>query len=204
MFAAKIAASVTGTADNCQCVPRENIPHELSFKYVLNDETPFIFLKSAKGDTIFTDKSYISVQGESSMGTKRLVVRADYVQHRITNVMFETAGMGMTDQDCELKFSIGGGSMSVDIRKGDAETAILYYRALCAVANAQAHHANQLALFKELNRSVTFQLASGDAAAVDAVLRTAVSSNLANSTEVLKCLAPASYKAIFEEYLGKM
>ena len=33
------------------------------------------------------------------------------------NVQFETCGIGVTDLDCELKFSFGGQLISIDIKK---------------------------------------------------------------------------------------
>lgn len=201
--AAKVGvASFAGTADNCECVPRKSIMQEPSAKYLLLDETPYIFLKSAKGDSIFTDKAFVSVQGASAVGTKRLVVRADFHQHRLTNVMFESAGMGVTDQDCELKFSIGGSAVSVDIRKSEMETAVLYYRTLTALSIAQANQAASTAMFKDMSKHITFQFTSSNAATVDESLRTAFSTTLANNEQALQLMAPTSYKHIFEQYLG--
>jgi hypothetical protein len=148
----KIGADLAGTADNCTCVAREQFASELSSKYVLTGETIQIFLKSAKEDHLFTDQAYISVKGHTAGGMKRLIVRFDFHTWPITNVYFETSGVGLTDQDCELKFSIGGQNLSIDIRKQDLETGILYYRTLSAVAIAQSRAGKQLALYSGVKK----------------------------------------------------
>jgi hypothetical protein len=193
---------MTGTADNCECVPRHAFDNEVSIRYVLMDETPYIFLKSMKEDHIFTDKAYIVCRGNTSGGTKRIVVRLEYVSHHITDVMFESAGMGLTDQDCELKFNIGGHAISVDIRKQDADTGVLYYRTLCALAAVQVRNGSALALFRELNGKVKFHITEGNAASVGEALQATYAVNRATADATLESLAPLSYKPVFQQYLG--
>eukprot|EP01032_Pedospumella_encystans_P003924 gene3924-4640_t len=112
----KIGASITGTADNCECIPREQINQQFSSKFLLDGEIPFIFLKSAKEDHIITDRAYIAVRGETAGGMKRITYRVDFQGYPLSNVMFESGGMGLTDQDCELKFTIANQNVSIDIR----------------------------------------------------------------------------------------
>jgi hypothetical protein len=166
------------------------------------DETPFIFMKSLKEDHIFTDKAYISCRGHTSGGTKRIVVRLEYIKYYITDVMFESAGMGLTDQDCELKFSMGGQAVSIDIRKSDMETGILFYRTLCALAAAQSRNSSAYALVRELNGKVKFHVTEGSAAAVGDALHATYAVNQASAQALLDSLVPVSYKPIFEQYLG--
>jgi hypothetical protein len=201
--AAKIGVSMmSGTSDNCECVPRHAFNNEVSIGYVLMDETPYIFLKSLKEDHIFTDKAYIACRGNTSGGTKRIIVRMEYEKYGISDVMFESAGMGLTDQDCELKFAIGGHAVSMDIRKPDAETGVLYYRTLCALAAAQARNHSTLALFKELNGKVKFHITEGSAATVGEALQATHTVNQATAQATLEALAPLSYKHVFQQYLG--
>lgn len=204
MFAnAKVGiAALAGTADNCTCIPRDQIAHEASTKYLLLDETPFIFLKSAKADHIFTDKAYVCAIGDGAMGTKRMVSRLDFVSSAITNVHFESAGMGVTDQDCELKFAISGLPISIDIRKSEIETAILYFRTLCALSAAQANSTRALTMFRDFNK-ITFQINATSADAVGGALNTAYATNLANSQAAMELMQPTSYRAVFEQYLGR-
>jgi hypothetical protein len=56
-------------------------------------------------------------------------------------VAFETSGIGGTDLDCELKFVIGGGQISIDIKKAESDAAALVYRVLVAVSRAQVLNA---------------------------------------------------------------
>ena len=56
---------------------------------------------------IFTDKAFVAVFGEAAAGKKRLIRRWDFYDEYISEVVFETAGVGATDHDCELKFVIG-------------------------------------------------------------------------------------------------
>jgi len=188
-----LGASLVGTADNCECIPKELMHQQLSFRYLLNDETPFIFLKSAKEDHIFTDRSYIAVRGETAGGHKRIIYRADYHTSPIRDVMFETAGMGITDQDCELKFTIGGQCISVDIRKSEQDTGILYYRALTALMIAQARNAQQLALFQQITARTAIQTAEHNDSAA----------NAASAVAILDQMAPMSYASVFQGYIHK-
>jgi hypothetical protein len=149
---AKIGADLAGTADNCTCVAREQFGSELSSKYILEGEVIQILLQSAKEDHIFTDQAYISVKGRTAGGMKRTVIRFDYHNWPISNVYFETSGVGITDQDCELKLSIGGQNLSIDIRKQDLEMGILYYRTLSAVAIAQSRAGSQRAQYNSVKK----------------------------------------------------
>lgn len=197
MFGAKLA-SMAGTADNCECVPRAVMAKELSARYLLNDETPFVFLKSLKEDHIFTDRAYIAIRGQTAGGLKRIVYRADYYQYPISNVMIETAGMGITDQDCELKFTIAGQQVSIDIKKSDQDQAILYYRALSALAIAQARQAQQMALFTQINARTAIQV--GDATVSGDQTRN--SQSFSSAVSVLDLLSPMSYATLLQGYIS--
>lgn len=194
MFAVgkNLGASLVGTADNCACIPKELMPQQLSFKYLLNDEIPFIFLKSSKEDHIFTDRSYVAVRGETAGGLKRIIYRADYHMNPIRDVMFETAGMGITDQDCELKFTIGGQCISVDIKKSEQDTGILYYRALTALMIAQARHAQQLQLFQQITARTAIQTAEHNDSAT----------NAASAVAILDQMSPMSYANVLKGYIN--
>ncbi len=188
----KIGASITGSGDNCECVPRDQMAQQHSAKFLLSDETPFIYLKSAKEDHIFTDRAYVAVRGESTVGQKKLTYRFDYFIHHISNVMFETAGMGVTDKDCELKFTIGGQGVSIDIRKSEQETGILYYRALTALANAQAREAQQMNMFNQFNAKITLSASEQ---------KTVHDQTMANAQAALNHFAPMSYAQVLQAYI---
>ena len=196
----KIAADLAGTADNCTCVPRESVHQELSSKYLLNGETAYIFLKSAKEDHIFTDQAYIVSKGNTAGGLKRTIYRVEYCDNPISNVMFETGGIGVTDQDCELKFTIASHNISIDIRKQDQELGVLYYRALSALAIEHSRKAKQFGLFKVFRNSVNLHVTEG-AAGVKGVLDTIQASTLSDSLAAMDQLNAVSYLHVFEQYI---
>lgn len=139
-------SDVTGGADVCTCVPREQFGTDPAMQYVLPEEQPFIFLRATKEQYIFTDQAFICIRGNSGASTKRLVSRFDFDQHHLTNVRFETAGMSMTDLDCEIKFGISGEEISIDIEKRQTDSAIHCYRALVDLARTQHQNAVKLKL----------------------------------------------------------
>jgi hypothetical protein len=112
-------------------------------------EVPFIVLKSGKEEHIFTDHAYISSKGESAASTRRLVVRYSYYQNHFSQIRYESAGMGVTDRDVELKFVIGSTPVSIDIWKKEAETVIFYYKVLSAISSVQAKNSTMVQLAKE-------------------------------------------------------
>ena len=73
-----MVSDITGGADVCECIPKEQFSQEPFMKYILQDEIAFIYLKSKKEHFIFTDQAVIFVIGESGASKKRLVDRFDY------------------------------------------------------------------------------------------------------------------------------
>jgi len=195
----KIGASITGTADNCECIPRENINQQLSSKFLLEGEIPFIFLKSPKEDHIITDRAYIAVRGETAGGMKRIIYRVDFQGYALSNVMFESGGMGLTDQDCELKFTIANQNVSIDIRKSDQETGILYYRALTALAVAQARQAQQMKFYIQSSEKAMIQAAEpSDAHAA----QNRAAQNISHAVSLIEQLSPVSYATVLQSYIA--
>lgn len=194
----KIGASITGTADNCECIPREQINQQFSSKFLLDGEIPFIFLKSSKEDHIITDRAYIAVRGETAGGMKRITYRVDFQGYPLSNVMFESGGMGLTDQDCELKFTIANQNVSIDIRKSDQETGILYYRALTALAIAQARQVQSRQFYVQSSEKSMIQIAetSGANAAQNRATQ-----NISLAATLLEQLSPVSYASVLQTYI---
>jgi hypothetical protein len=161
-----IVSDVTGGADVCKCIPRDKIVDQEGMRYVMPDEKVYIYLKALKEEFIFTDHAIITVIGNSGRGTKRMVTRYDYGAYQLEHVRFETAGYGITDYDCELKFTIGGTDISIDIEKKETDTAVRYYRALVDVQRAQHHNALRLAttLKVALQREPRLNITSGEVA----------------------------------------
>lgn len=198
---AKIAADFAGTADNCTVVARSAIPHEASSRFLLNNEIPFVFLKSAKEEHIFTDQAYVSICGNSSVGTKRMVRRLDFFSYPISNVHFETSGVGMTDQDCELKFVMNNNHFSIDIKKAEMEAGIQIYRTLTALSNYQARNLSMLgAIGASMNhRNLHLTVGKDDLTSTLATLNSAAVTDVVN---VYNLVIPLSYQHIFMQYLG--
>lgn len=198
---AKLAADLVGTADNCAVLSKGDISKEASTKYLIEDEVAYVFLKSMKQEHIFTDRAYISVVGNSAAGTKRMVRRFEYYSNPFREVRFETAGYGITDQDCELKFIVGGRDVSIDIRKQETEKAVHVYRILTSLASFQERNSYLLTAITSAMNLRTLQLPSGK----DEVSTTVSALNSATITDVLNLhnqMVPVSYKHIFEQYLG--
>ncbi|KAF1777922.1 Bacterial Pleckstrin homology domain [Phytophthora cactorum] len=65
----------------------------------------------------------------------QIVERYDYKDSAIKHVKFESAGH--VDRDCEIKFHIGGKSISIDIAKGEQTSAQGIYKVLELLSRAQ-------------------------------------------------------------------
>lgn len=147
--ASRVMSEMAGTSDNCTCIFDSNrIRAESQYVglFVPHDEIPFMLLKCIKGEYIFTDKAFITVFGDAAVGKKRFVGRYDFYDNYISEVGFETSGIGATDLDCELKFLIGGNAVSIDIKKAEADAAAMVYRVLIAVSRAQVINAQKYKL----------------------------------------------------------
>ena len=131
----KLAADITGSADVCKVIPAEQIPQEVCVTYLLPGEKAYILLKSKKEEHIFTNLAYICCKGESAANTRRLTSRYNYYDAVVRDVQFETAGISVTDRDCELKFVIGGKHVSIDIWKNETEVAKGIYKTVVELSN---------------------------------------------------------------------
>ncbi|KAI9318862.1 hypothetical protein BDR26DRAFT_885243 [Obelidium mucronatum] len=103
-----------------------------------------MMFKAAKEIHLFTDLAYISIKGESAVSQKRFVDRIEFFEQIVSNVCFETAGMGITDRDVELKFEMGATAISIDIWKAEIESAKKLYRALLILSHEQAKNREML------------------------------------------------------------
>lgn len=138
----KLGSDLVGTSDNCVCIPRSRfLQEERLVSTLIPGEIAFIYLKAPKEEHVITDRAYIVIQGESATGVKRLVTRFPFSEYPISNVRYETAGMGITDSDCELKFFIAGQSISIDVVKKELDIVKTYYKALVVLSEAQSRNA---------------------------------------------------------------
>lgn len=79
------------------------------------------------------------MDGESAVSSKRTLKRYDYHLNEISNVSIETAGT--IDLDIELKFTIGGNVISIDIHKKYSTEVADIYKALLAISMTQNDNA---------------------------------------------------------------
>ncbi|KAI9318861.1 hypothetical protein BDR26DRAFT_409796 [Obelidium mucronatum] len=142
---------------------------------------------------------------------RRFIDRIEYTESIISNVCFETAGMGLTDRDVELKFQIGGHHISIDIWKNEIEGAKLFYKALLVLSHLQAKNKELLKLSLDAlprflpgkSEGVT-QYGEGiakeqlDQAAGFSYARTVI----ATAQYLQSQLIPRSYRDVFEQYLS--
>lgn len=197
MFTAtkNLMSEAIGTADNCSVVlQKDKARSESSFATLLvPGETPYILLKSIKKEYLFTDQGVLISSGEAAVGTKRLARRYNWFESPIRFVMFETAGYGITDLDCEIKFTIGSENISVDIKKQDDPNARIAVATLADLARVQSRNAQKLRLVESTLTRTVFNGAhlNGDA------------DERANINTLLDELNPLSYADVFERNLAR-
>jgi hypothetical protein len=145
--ASKLVGDAIGTSDDCLIVSREKIRLDSAFaEYLQTNEEVYLLFKAVKKEYFFTERAFVMVHGESAVGTKRLVERFEYSEFPINEVRFETAGYGISDFDCELKFRTGTRFINIDIQKAETSKAAAAYRLLVSLANAQCRNAKLLTL----------------------------------------------------------
>lgn len=162
-------------------------------------EIPFIFLKAPKEEHIFTDQAYISIIGETANSNKRLVSRFPYKTHPISDVEYETAGMGMTDRDCELKFRAGTAlHVSIDVVKAEITHVIHYFRVLNALAVAQTRNHNLYGLAKESFKKLEFKIEGN----LDPSVSEALTETFFKRAEMAEArYNPESYEGVFRQFI---
>lgn len=145
----KLTADITGSADVCKIIPAEQFAQEVAMTYLVPGEKAYFLLKSKKEEHIFTNLAYICCKGESAANTRRLTTRYSWSSYLVSDVLFETAGIGITDRDCELKFSTNGHAHSIDIWKNETEQAKQVYKCIVVLSKAMSKNATLMALASE-------------------------------------------------------
>ena len=143
---------------------------------------------------IFTDKAFIRISGPAAAGTKRTIIRLDWARCELGSVGFETAGIGATDLDCEVKFIIGGHQMSIDVAKAQQLEAIKIYRLLTKLCMVQQENVRLLNFTSKLP-AIHVHLSDGSDAGT--AMTSAVSQYV---NEMVAKFDPVSYKAVFDDY----
>ncbi len=144
------AAELLGRADVCAVLRpgTKEWSEAASTAFLMSEdgEVPLFVLKSKQDEYVFTDRSFVHLDGNSALSKKRLVLRYPYCTHEISQVMVETAGT--IDYDCEIKFSVAGRAVSIDVEKKELPAIIALYKALVAIAEIQARGNRQFELAK--------------------------------------------------------
>lgn len=140
----KLASEALGLSDIGEIIKPADFDKTESDDFVLSEDNEKIFflIKSKKDEYCFTNLALIHVDGESAVSSKRRLKRYDYFLHEISGVSIETAGT--IDLDIELKFTIGGNELSIDVHKKYATEVADIYKALLAISRNQKENARLL------------------------------------------------------------
>ena len=187
-----VIGDIAGTGDNCRIINKSQFGDtkvvEDSLTYLMRDEVAHVFLKSKMKEFIFTQFGLILLSRVNAAGTKVQVHRFDYNKNSISGVMFETAGVGMTDYSCGIKFGMGGlGQITMDIVKEEQEQAKRVYLVLADLSREQVYNDILLNTAKGLLSKVILQGADTNWAA--------------NTTDILmNKYEPKQYTEIFVKH----
>jgi hypothetical protein len=140
----KVAADVLGLSDIGSVIYPKDYDKVDADDYLMHEdgEKIYFLIKSKSDEYCFTNKALIHLDGTSATSKKRVLCRYDYVTHKISNVVLETAGT--VDLDVELKFHIGSQHYSIDVHKKHLEELKDLYKALIKIA--EITHENEVML----------------------------------------------------------
>jgi len=192
MFSAM--ADMAGTSDNCAPIKRSQFGDSAaaeSLSFLKIGEKPYIFLKSKVFEWIFTDMALVKIERDNAAGVKRTITRQEWFCSDIDigSIRFVTAGAGITDFACDLKFILRSREISIEIVKSETEYAKLVYHCLTELAIAQARNKQMLGAATTLKQQILVN--ASDAAAVSSLL-------IATSQELVSTYDPLSYAHVFE------
>jgi hypothetical protein len=133
----KIASDALGLSDIGKIIRPDDFDKTESDDYVLHEDGEKIhfLIKSKSDEYCFTNLALIHLDGEKATSSKRNIYRYDYYRFPIANVSVETAGT--IDLDLEIKFTIGGHPISVDIDKKEGVAIADLYKSLVAISSIQ-------------------------------------------------------------------
>ena len=145
----KFASDALGLSDIGIVVPSSDFDKTDSDDFIFSeiDEEIYFLIKTKADEYCFTNYGLIHVDGENALSKKRLLRRYDYEYNTIENVLLETAGT--IDLDVEIKFTIGGIPLSIDIHKKFLNEIKDLYKALHAISSEQKANAYKLEAAKQ-------------------------------------------------------
>ena len=130
----KIASDALGLSDVGKIISPENFDKTDADDYLMNedDEKIYFLIKTKADEYCFTNFAIIHVDGASAVSSKRMLKRYTYAQHKISEVMLETAGR--IDLDVEIKFKIGNAEFDIDVKKDQIEQLKDLYKSLIRIS----------------------------------------------------------------------
>lgn len=83
-------------SNNCHILSPEEFQKEETLRsYLTADEKPYALLKSSTEEYLFSDLAFVTVKGNSAVGTKKIVSRYEYYDHVISYVTLQTPGIDL-------------------------------------------------------------------------------------------------------------
>ena len=130
----KMASDALGLSDVGTIIAPADYDKTDADDYVMHEDQEKIYfvIKTKSDEYCFTNLAIIHVDGENAISSKRLLKRYTYAQHKISNVMLETAGK--LDIDVEIKFTVGSVAFDIDVKKNQIEQLKDLYKALLRIS----------------------------------------------------------------------
>jgi hypothetical protein len=130
----KLAADALGLSDIGSVISPADYDKVDADDYVMHEDNEKIYflIKSKSDEYCFTNKALIHLDGTSAMSKKRSLRRYSYREHKISDVVLETAGT--VDLDIEIKFIIGSVPITIDVHKKYIEELKDLYKALIKIS----------------------------------------------------------------------
>lgn len=140
-----LASDVFGLSDIGKIIDAKDFDKTDVDDYIFQEDNEeiFVVIKSKMDEYCFTNLGFIHLNGNLAISKKKVLTRYLYKHHPITDVCIETAGT--VDLDAELKFSLSGKAISIDIDKKQIAQIKAIYKALFAISEK----------FKEIQRDMT-------------------------------------------------
>lgn len=156
-----LASDVLGLSDIGKIIDAKDFDKTDVDDYIFQEdhEEIFVVIKSKMDEYCFTNLGFIHLNGNLAMSKKKVLSRYLYKHYPITDVCIETAGT--IDLDAELKFTLGGKAISIDIDKKQIAQIKAIYKALFTISEK----------FKEIQRDMTVLQNTHDSVARMFVLR---------------------------------
>jgi len=145
----KVAADVLGLSDIGTVIKPADYDKVDADDYVMHEdgEKIFFIIKSKSDEYCFTNEALIHVDGANAVSKKRMLRRYPYYNHKISDVLLETAGT--VDLDVEIKFTMGNINYSIDVHKKHLEEVKDLYKTLLRIAEVQRENEKNLEIARQ-------------------------------------------------------